>query len=55
MSQHTHLAADNDTLNEQVLDYIDRMIIPDRFRYCCERWFDDHKGRYETIYGDVGN
>lgn len=49
MSQQPFSAADNDTLNEQILGFIDHVIIPDRFRYCCERWFNDHKGRYESI------
>ena len=49
MLQQACSAAGNDAFVKEILDYIDRIIVPDRFRYCCERWFDDHKGRYESI------
>jgi len=49
MLQQACSATDNDAFVKESLDYIDRIIVPDRFRYCCERWFDDHKRRYESI------
>ncbi len=47
MADQGRMFSGRDALDQQIHDYIDHVIVPDRFRHCCRMWFENNKRKYE--------